>query len=171
VQRGNAGPEGFSIGHGKIVSSIIEPKNIKKPQTSNRCGQLLREKKAGTPSIRPTGLIQGMTFFATHHGSRYTSKTHFHDQTQMKRTSPFGPVTFYDILHAYRFDDQVGSRLLAPWNLTSQHSLILKRDRLHMHHMPTPYLSPKHPYAERANVCKRTVCCDDVYWVFFAWVG
>ena len=48
---------------------------------------------AGTPSIRPTGLIQGMTFFATHHGSRYTSKTNF--QTQMKRTSPFGPVTFY----------------------------------------------------------------------------
>jgi hypothetical protein len=46
----------------------------------------------------------------------------------------------------------VGPRLLAPWNLTSQHSLILKRDRLHMHHMPTPYLSPKHPYAERANV-------------------
>ena len=76
-----------------------------------------------------------------------------HLQNKFSNTDEtYQPLRPCDILHAYRFDDQVGSRLLAPWNLTSQHSLILKRDRLHMHHMPTPYLSPKHPYAERANV-------------------
>jgi hypothetical protein len=76
-----------------------------------------------------------------------------HLQNKFSNTDEtYQPLRPCDILHAYRFDDQVGPRLLAPWNLTSQHSLILKRDRLHMHHMPTPYLSPKHPYAERANV-------------------
>ena len=105
---------------------------------------------AGTPSIRQKKVSYwGHDLFC--HASWL--KIHLQNKFSWSNTDEtYQPLRPCDILHAYCFDDQVRSRLLAPWNLTSQHSLILKRDRLHMHHMPTPYLSLKHPYAEPANV-------------------